>query len=109
LNIRFQERQIGQSRVLRIHAAGVQEGPTAIKTNNRTGGRDAARKFNRGIAPAASNIQHSVAAMERQCRKHFCAMLVETSSQDVPPRVEFWNEYGVPEINILVIGFDGLR
>jgi hypothetical protein len=27
----------------------------------------------------------------------------------VPPLVEFWNEYGVPEINILMVGFDCLR
>jgi hypothetical protein len=31
---------------------------------------------------------------------------MEASGEDVPPRVEFWNEYSVPEINILVVGFD---
>jgi hypothetical protein len=31
------------------------------------------------------------------------------SSEDVPPPVEFWNEYGVPEIDILIVGFDCLR
>jgi hypothetical protein len=31
------------------------------------------------------------------------------SSEDVPPAVEFWNEYGVPEIDILMVGFDCLR
>src|SRR5450631_2704255 len=109
LNIRFEERQIGQSRVLRIRAACLEEGATTVKTNDRTGRPDAPRKFNRGIAPTASNIQHAVAATEWQRRKHFCAMQVETSGEDVPPRVEFWNEYSVPEINILIVGFDCLR
>jgi hypothetical protein len=27
----------------------------------------------------------------------------------MPPAVEFWNEYSVPEIDILIIGFDCLR
>jgi hypothetical protein len=31
---------------------------------------------------------------------------MEASGEDVPPRVEFWNEYSIPEINILVVGFD---
>jgi len=47
--------------------------------------------------------------MKRQRRKHFCAMQVEASGEDVPPRVEFWNEYSVPEINILIVGFDCLH
>ena len=41
--------------------------------------------------------------------KHFCAMQVKTSGEDVPPRVEFWSEYSVPEINILIVGLDCLR
>jgi hypothetical protein len=109
LNIRFEERQIGQSRGFRIRAACVDEGATAVKTNDRTGWPDAPRKFNRGIAPTASNIQYAVAAMEWQRRKHFCAMQVKTSGEDVPPRVEFWSEYSVPEINILIVGLDCLR
>jgi hypothetical protein len=36
-------------------------------------------------------------------------MQVETSGEDMPPRVEFWSEYGIPEINILIVGFDCLR
>jgi hypothetical protein len=36
-------------------------------------------------------------------------MQVEASGEDVPPRVEFWNEYSVPEINVLIVGFDGLH
>jgi hypothetical protein len=36
-------------------------------------------------------------------------MQMEASGEDVPPRVELWNEYSVPEINIPVVGFDGLR
>ena len=47
--------------------------------------------------------------MEWQRGKHFCAMQMEASDEDVPPRVELWNEYSVPEINIPVVGFDGLR
>ena len=109
LNIGFDERQVGQSRVLRIGAAGVEEGAAAIETDDRTGRPDAPRQLDRGIAPAATDIQHAVAALHGQRRKHFCAMQVETTGQDVPPPVEFWNEYGVPEINILAVGFDGLR
>jgi hypothetical protein len=36
-------------------------------------------------------------------------MQVKTSGEDVPPRVEFWSEYSVPEINILIVGLDCLR
>ena len=86
LNIRFEERQIGQSRGLGIRAACVEEGATAVKTNDRTRRPDAPGKFNRGIAPTASNIQYAVAATRWQRRKHFCAVQVETSGEDVPPR-----------------------
>jgi hypothetical protein len=109
LNICFEEHQIGQSRSLRIRAACVKEGATAVKTYDRTSRPGAPRKFNRGVAPTASNIQYVVAAMERQRRKHFCAMQVETSGEDVPPHVEFWSEYNVPEIDILIVSFDCLR
>jgi hypothetical protein len=109
LDIRFEERQIGQSRVLRVRAPGFEKAIAAIKTDDRTGRPDAPRKFNCGVAPTASNIQHAVAAMEWQRRKHFCAMQVETSGEDVPPRVEFWDQYSVPEIDVLIVGFNGLR
>jgi len=36
-------------------------------------------------------------------------MQVKTSGEDVPPRVEFWSEYSVPEIDILIVSFDCLR
>jgi len=35
-------------------------------------------------------------------------MQMEASGKDVPPFVEFWDEYGVPEIDVLIAGFDGL-
>jgi hypothetical protein len=36
-------------------------------------------------------------------------MQVETAGEDVPPLVESWNEYGVPEINILIVALDCRR
>lgn len=106
LNVRFAERQICQSRLRRVRAAGVKKGATAVETNDRPGWADPSRKFNRCITPTASDIQHVIAAMERQRRKHFCAMQMEAAGQDVPPRIEFWNQHGVPEFDILITGFD---
>jgi hypothetical protein len=36
-------------------------------------------------------------------------MEVEPSGEDMPPRIEFWNQYDVPEINIRIAGLDGLH
>ena len=109
LNIRFEERQIGQPGSLRICATCIEKGATAIKANDRTGRPDAPRKFNRGVTPAASDIQHAVADVKRQRRKHFCAMQMQASGKDVPPGIEFWNQDSVPEINVRVAGFACLR
>jgi hypothetical protein len=103
LNIRLDERHIGQSSGLRVRATCVEKGAATIEPDDRPGGPDPPRKFDRGIAPTASNVQYAVGALEWQRWKHFCAMLVETSGENVPPRVEFWNEYGVPEVDVLIV------
>jgi hypothetical protein len=36
-------------------------------------------------------------------------MQMEASGEDVPPRVEFWNQHSVPEINVLIVSFDRSR
>jgi hypothetical protein len=35
-------------------------------------------------------------------------MLVQATGEDVPPRVEFRNEYGVPKLDVLTVGLDCL-
>ena len=84
--------------------------PHGITLSCRATGRsDAPRKFDRRIAPAASDIQHAIAATNRQRRKHFCAMQVEAAGKDVPPGIEFRNQHGVPEFDVLVAGIDDRR
>jgi hypothetical protein len=36
-------------------------------------------------------------------------MQVKTTGEHVPPCVELRNQYGIPEIDVLRAGFDGLR
>jgi hypothetical protein len=36
-------------------------------------------------------------------------MQFQAAGEDVPPGVEFWNQDGVPEINVRVVGFNCLR
>jgi hypothetical protein len=33
-------------------------------------------------------------------------MQVEAAGEDVSPGIEFWNQHGIPEFDILIVGFD---
>ena len=60
-------------------------------------------------ACSASNVEHIVAAPERECGKNVGTMLAKASHQHMSPLVEFGHEYRIPEIDVLALRFDCAR
>src|SRR5712672_2500235 len=100
LNVRFEERDIGQSGRLGVRASGFEKAITTVEADDRTSRSKATGYFDCGVAPAASDVQDVIAAAERQRGKHLFAMQSKPSGEDVTPCVAFRYEHRITELNV---------
>jgi hypothetical protein len=105
LDVRLQEFQVRQARGLCVRAPLVEKCITAVKTNDLACRSDASGDLDGGVAPPASDVENVVAAAQRQRGKDLRTMLAEPANQHMAPRVEFRNQDGIPEIDILASRF----
>src|SRR4029077_2771584 len=69
LHVLIQERDVGNSRCLRVLATALQKSITAINSQNRPGRAYESSQLDCGIAKAAASIDDLIARFDRQSRK----------------------------------------
>ena len=101
LHVRFDKSDVAQTSFFGVGFPGRNKITATIDTHNGSSRADTPGYLNGSFAPSTSNIQDAISGAQHQLGEYFYAVLTKSPNQDVSPGVEFRNEYGVPEIDIL--------